>query len=64
MGRFLRNQRVTYDNIRHVRHSMADEVEERSGDDVLAQVGKNPRWWGDLNAARELAAYRADGRRY
>ena len=64
MSRSLRKQRVTYESIRHVRRSMAEEVKERFGDDVLAEVGKHPRWWGDLNAVREPAACRADGRRH
>ena len=64
MGRTLRKRRVTYENIRHVRRSMADEAKECFGDDVLAEVGKNPRWWGDLNAARELVACRAESRQH
>ena len=62
MGRTLRKQKVTYEIIRGVRRSMAEEVKECFGDDVLAEVGKNPRWWGDLNAAREIVACRADRR--
>ena len=64
MGCTLRKKRVTYENIRHIWCSMAEEAKECLGDDVLAEVGKNPRWWGDLNAARELVACRADGRRH
>ena len=62
MGRSLRKQRVTYEKIHHVRCSMAEEVKECFGEDVFVEVGKNPRWWGDLNAARELVACRADRR--
>ena len=62
MGRTLRKQRVTYETIRGVRRSMVEEAKECFGDDVLAEVGKNPCWWGDLNAGRELAACRADRR--
>lgn len=56
MGRSLRKQRVTYDNIRHVRRSMAEEVKEQFGDDVLADVARKPAWWGDVHAERERAA--------
>ena len=56
MGRSLRKKKVTYENIRHVRHSMADEVRECFGEDVLADVAKKPQWWGDLHAERERAA--------
>ena len=58
MGRSLRKKKVTYDNIRHVRRSMADEVRECFGDDVLADVTKKPQWWGDLHAERERSACR------
>ena len=56
MGRSLRKERVTYENIRHVRRSMADEVRECFGDNVLADVAKKPQWWGDLHAERERSA--------
>lgn len=56
MGRSLRKKKVTYDSIRHVRRSMADEVKECFGEDVLADVAKKPHWWGDLHAERERAA--------
>ena len=56
MGRSLRKKKVTYETIRHVRRSMVDEAKECFGDDVLAEVGKNPRWWGDLHAEKERAA--------
>ncbi len=56
MGRSLRKKKVTYETIRHVRRSMVDEAKECFGDDVLAEVGKNPQWWADLHAERERAA--------
>ena len=56
MGRSLRKQRVTYENIRQVRHSMVEEVKACFGDDVLADVTRKPAWWGDLHVERERAA--------
>ena len=56
MGRTLRKRKVTYESIRQVRRSMAEEVVERFGENVLADVAKKPQWWGDLNAERERAA--------
>ncbi len=35
---------------------MVDEAKECFGEDVHAEVGKNPRWWADLHVERERAA--------
>ena len=56
MGRSLRKQKVTYENIRQVRRSMVDDVRECFGEDVLADAVRRPRWFGDLYAERERAA--------
>ena len=58
MRRSLRRQHVTYENIRHVRRSMAEEVRKCFGEDVLADAAKKPQWWGDLHAERERSACR------
>ena len=58
MWRSLLKQRVTYEYIRHVRRSLAEEVKECFGEDVLAEVVKKPAWWGDLHAERKRAACR------